>query len=85
MATVLVYITPSVECQGTVSCRGTLSTVLTPNTDANVPLTMSCSVPVEHTLESEFAYMWEWDDLAPDNTVERTLPNVTEAMCEFVG
>ena len=58
--------------------------MLTPTTAASGPLVLTCMVPqmiaepfVDETIR------WEWEEIAPDNTVERILPNVTGATCEF--
>lgn len=70
-----------VECQRLqVTCEDIISTVLTPNTASTTQELMTCDVPASDVLQQ---YKWEWDEIAPDNAIERMLPNITDATCEF--
>ena len=70
---------PNVESQ---ECGATISTVEATDT-ATGTLTLTCHVPPSHRL-SEEAFRWEWDEIAPDGSIDSLLPNTTDATCECV-
>ena len=70
---------PNVESQ---ECGATISTVEATDT-ATGTLTLTCHVPPSHRL-SEEAFRWEWDEIAPDGSIDSLLPNTTDTTCECV-
>ncbi len=80
---VLTAVLSTVDCQDLFCGRAPHSTVLHPTTAETAPLVMTCDVPDDNVLGADDDFTWKWDDLAPDNTVTKKLPNVTGATCEF--
>ena len=64
-------------------CSKPASNLLTPSTAATDPEPMICIVPPNIDVLPQDTYRWEWDEIAPDGSVERLLPNTSDTVCEY--